>query len=79
MKGLTLEASFQDGLPADVVPRLFSAFTQADGSTTQRYGGTGLRLAISRQLAELMGGTLTAESTLAVVATGSGREAVETD
>ena len=43
--------------------RLFQAFSQADSSTTRRYGGTGLGLAVSRQLTELMGGRLTVEST----------------
>jgi len=42
--------------------RLFQAFSQADSSTTRRYGGTGLGLAVSRQLAGLMGGQLTVES-----------------
>lgn len=43
--------------------RLFQAFSQADASTTRRYGGTGLGLAVSSQLAGLMGGTLTVDST----------------
>jgi len=44
------------GIPPETIPRLFSAFEQADNSTTRKYGGTGLGLVISRRLAELMGG-----------------------
>jgi signal transduction histidine kinase len=46
------------GIPADRQKILFSPFTQMDSSTTRQYGGTSLWLAISRQLAELMGGKI---------------------
>ena len=46
------------GIPRDVLPRLFSVFEQGDASTTRRFGGTGLGLALSRQLVTLMGGKL---------------------
>jgi PAS domain S-box-containing protein len=52
------------GVAADLLPRLFQPFTQADSSTTRRYGGTGLGLSICRQLAELMGGSVGAQSRL---------------
>ena len=50
------------GIEAEVLPRLFTAFEQADASTTRRYGGTGLGLVITRHLAEMMGGEVGAES-----------------
>jgi PAS domain S-box-containing protein len=46
------------GIAADKLDTIFEAFTQADSSTTRRYGGTGLGLTISRRLTSLMGGSL---------------------
>jgi signal transduction histidine kinase/ActR/RegA family two-component response regulator len=50
------------GIDADTLQKLFKPFVQADASTTRRYGGTGLGLAIAKRLAEMLGGTLTAQS-----------------
>ena len=52
------------GIAPESHTSIFSAFEQADASTTRRYGGTGLGLAITSQIVELMGGTITLQSEL---------------
>jgi signal transduction histidine kinase len=52
------------GMPAETAQRMFEKFSQADASTTRRFGGSGLGLSICRELAALMGGSIGAESAL---------------
>lgn len=52
------------GIPSDKIEKIFNPFTQADGSTTRIFGGTGLGLCISKRLSELLGGKLSVSSTV---------------
>ena len=64
-RNLTLQFFVEDtgiGIPKDKISKLFKSFTQADNSTTRKYGGTGLGTAISKQLVELMNGEIHVES-----------------
>ncbi|MCJ2088519.1 response regulator [Methylobacterium sp. E-005] len=65
IEGDRLRFTVQDtgiGMSPEQVGRLFERFTQADETTTRRFGGTGLGLALSRAFAQLMGGDITVES-----------------
>lgn len=71
-KKVQLQFSVRDtgiGIAAEHLVSLFQAFTQVDGTTTRRYGGTGLGLTISKKLVELMGGSIWVTSEVGVGST----------
>lgn len=66
-KTATIDFSVKDsgiGIAPEKIATLFESFTQADGSTTRKYGGSGLGLTISKRLIEMMGGSISVESEL---------------
>ena len=67
------------GIPQDKLPTIFAAFSQADQSTTRRFGGTGLGLSIAERLIGAMGGTVGVESTLGVGSTFWAQIPIEED